>query len=172
MSSRDKADARFGAFSEVRHIQMGASILERGIRPLPTIPQFAGAKSGIPANGLYPALLLNCHSALPSCLMFGPKPWVTLITPTSALFSLPGLTQGRYDSFPMPRVTPPSSCLLIPSLTRSHPHRAGPVLITEQKRYPGMALSGAVWWVGNNQAYCHLDAWLLKIWDCGLSESQ
>lgn len=85
MSSRDKADARFGAFSEVRHIQMGTSILERGVRPLPTIPQFAGAKSGIPANGLYPALLLNCHSALPSCLMFGPKPWVTLITPTSAL---------------------------------------------------------------------------------------
>lgn len=35
-----------------------------------------------------------------------------------------------------------------------------------------MALPGAVWWVGNNQAYCHLDAWLLKIWDCGLSESQ
>lgn len=44
-------------------------------------------------------------------------------------------------------VTPPSSCLLIPSLTRSQPHHAGPVLITEQKGYPGMALPGAVWWM-------------------------
>lgn len=63
---------------------MGTSILERRVRPLPTIPQFAGAKSGIAANGLYPALLL---SALPSCLLFGPKSWVTLITPTSSLLA-------------------------------------------------------------------------------------
>lgn len=66
---------------------MGTSILEKGVRPLPTIPQFAGAKSGIAANGLYPALLLSSHGALPSCLLFGPKSWVTLITPTSSLLA-------------------------------------------------------------------------------------
>lgn len=61
---------------------MGTSILERGIS-LPKISQLAGAQSGGPAHGLYPALLSNCQSSAPRV---GPNPGVTLLTPASTLF--------------------------------------------------------------------------------------
>lgn len=79
---------------------METSILQRTVRSLAKVLQLAGAKSGILANGLSPALVSVCHRT-----PLGVNPGTTLLTPASALLLL-ARTDTGLDSFLMPCVTP------------------------------------------------------------------